>query len=165
MQSRFDLGLPAELGVGRHDGELFGVFVLGVEGGADFFPLGEERAEVDDEVFRDGQAGERFDRDRFGVERFHAGLAGEAGHPVDAHRAGAAHADAAGAAEGKRRVVLALDDEQGVEDGHPAVEVEREELFRVRVGARELDPVRGHIPLLQSVAGVWSRVTSRTMVR
>ena len=33
-------------------------------------------------------------------------------------------------------IVLALDDEQGVEDGHPAVEVEREELGAVWVGAR-----------------------------
>src|SRR4051794_1270251 len=41
--------------------------------------------------------------------------------------------------------MLSLNDEQGVEHGHPAVQLERKQLFRVRVGARELDPIGGHI--------------------
>jgi hypothetical protein len=41
--------------------------------------------------------------------------------------------------------VLALDDEEGVEHRHSAVEIERKELFRIRVGAGEFDAVSCHI--------------------
>ena len=41
--------------------------------------------------------------------------------------------------------MLALDDEERVEDSHPAVKLEGEEPGSARVGAREFKPVRGHI--------------------
>lgn len=91
----FPLGLLAELRVGADDRELFGVLVPGVQGGADFFPLGKKGAKVNDEVFADGEVGQGLERNGFRLDGFHAGLAGKPRHPVDLHRAGSAHSHAA----------------------------------------------------------------------
>lgn len=45
----------------------------------------------------------------------------------------------------KRAVVLTIGYEQGVEHGHPAVEVDREELGGAGIRARELEAVRGEL--------------------
>jgi len=140
----FDEGLLAEFAVRRHDCQLFRVLVLWVQGRADFFPLVEERAEIDDQVLGHRQRSERFDRDRFRVQRFDSGLAGKAGHPIDAHCARAAHTNPARTAKRQRRVEFALDDEQRVEHRHPAIEFEREMLFRVRMRPGEFKAVGGH---------------------
>src|SRR5262249_23943682 len=115
------LGLPAELGVGPDDGQLHGPRPGRVQSRANPFPLFEERLKRNDQVLEDRQMTQRPDGYGTGLQRFDAGLAGQARHPVDRHGAGAAHADAAGTAEGKAWVVLAMDDEKGVQHRHPAL--------------------------------------------
>jgi phosphodiesterase/alkaline phosphatase D-like protein len=67
----------------------------------------EELRHVDDQVADDRQAGQRAQRDRL-LQAVHVGQAGQAVLAVDVHRVRAAHAFAAGTAEG-HRVVLGLE--------------------------------------------------------
>ena len=69
-----------------------------------------------------GHVRQRLHRDRaVAAQVRHVGLAGEAVAAVDVHGAGAADGRAAAVAEGQRAVLLLLDVEESLEDGHAAL--------------------------------------------
>lgn len=96
--------------------------VLRVHDGLDLLDARVLRVPVDDEVADDAEVAERLDRQGLGLvardEVRDELLARELGVAVDAHGAGAADARAAGASEGKRRVLMLLDADQCLEDRH-----------------------------------------------
>ena len=78
------------------------------EVGQDLLVVVEEGFHIHDQVLDHLQAQDRLDGDLV-AQVAHQGLAGQAVPPVDAHRIRAADAVRAGAAEGKRAVLIALD--------------------------------------------------------
>ena len=93
---------------------------FGLEPGLDRAVLGVEMGEVWDEILDHRQMGQRIDRDAL---RRIVGVQGasERVGAANIHRARAAHAFAAGAAEGQRGVDIVFDPDECVEDHRPAI--------------------------------------------
>ena len=108
-----------------------------------------------DQVLDHRQMRQRIDlhRRRHFVDRARAG---ERVQPVDIHRAGAAYALAAGAAEGERRVDLVLDPDDGVENHRPAIVAVDE----IGVDARIFAVVRDPSDRCGIRSGAWHRRAS-----
>jgi hypothetical protein len=89
------------------------------------------------------------------AEILHRRGARQAIHPIDVHRAGAADALAAGAAEGQRRIDVVFDPDERVEHHRPAVVA----VHVVGVDARVLPVFR--IPTIDAKFGFVTRLRLR----
>ena len=127
------------------DGQCIGARLRRHEAAMRPLPLLEERRHVGGEILDDGEIGKRPDLELAAAG--HLGdvrAAGPAWHAVDGHGAGAAHADAAGETVGERRIGVALDPGDDVENGLARLQRDREGLVTACILAapdRDLDRV------------------------